>query len=113
MNYAARISPDVAVLAIVGLIAVVVIALLGRRLSLTVGNVHAELTPNGGSSVRDAIDRIEKKADQAVGRAEDAALHAHTAAQHAANALSRIEALESAPSVSTSIVVSPASEQPG
>jgi hypothetical protein len=107
------LSPDVVLLALVGLAAVVVITLVGRRLSVTVGNVHAELTPNGGSSVRDAIDRIETKADQAVVRAEDAAMHAHTAARHAANALSRIEALESSPSVSTSIVVAPASEQPG
>ena len=33
--------------------------LLGRSIKLDIMGVHAELKPNGGSSVRDAIDRIE------------------------------------------------------
>jgi hypothetical protein len=108
-----ELDPNIVLLAAVGLLAVLVIAALGRRLSVTVGNVHAELTPNGGSSVRDAIDRIERKADKAVVRAEDAALHAHSAAQHAANALSRIEALETAPTATASIIVAPTPESAG
>jgi hexokinase len=85
-----NLSPDVAVLATVGLAAVLVIAALGRRLSVTVGNVHAELTPNGGSSLRDAVNRIETKAD---------------------DALKRISALEAAPTAAplTAIVVQPSS----
>lgn len=34
---------------------------LGRSLKVDVGVIHAELKPNGGSSVRDAIDRIEAR----------------------------------------------------
>lgn len=33
--------------------------MLGRSIKLDIMGVHAELKPNGGSSVRDAIDRIE------------------------------------------------------
>lgn len=54
------LSPDVALLALVGLIAVVVIAVLGRSLSIGVGNVHAELKPNGGSSAKDQIARVDR-----------------------------------------------------
>jgi hypothetical protein len=86
------LSPDVVLLALVGLAAVVVIALLGRRLSVTVGNVHAELTPNGGSSVRDAIDRIEAEVTR----------HGE-----------RLDKLEQAPSVATAIVVTPSPQEPG
>jgi sulfur carrier protein ThiS len=113
MSALKELDPNIVLLAAVGLLAVLVIAALGRRLSVTVGNVHAELTPNGGSSVRDAIDRIERKADKAVVRAEDAALHAHSAAQHAASALSRIEALEAAPTASASVIVTSAPEPAG
>lgn len=91
--YLQDISPDVAVLSLVGLVAVLVIALLGRRLSVSVGNVHAELTPNGGSSMRDAVNRIETT------------LRAHG---------DRLAKLEQVPPPSaTAIVVNPPTEQPG
>jgi hypothetical protein len=86
------LSPDVVLLALVGLAAVVVITLVGRRLSVTVGNVHAELTPNGGSSVRDAIDRIEAEVTR----------HGE-----------RLDKLEQTPSVATAIVVTPSPQEPG
>jgi hypothetical protein len=40
-------------------ILLVVVALVGRRLEGDIGKIHFELRPNGGSTVRDAIDRIE------------------------------------------------------
>ena len=36
------------------------VVLLGRKLSVKVGKLHAEFSPNGGSSMRDAVDRLEK-----------------------------------------------------
>ena len=76
---------------IVGGVILLAVILLGRRIDVKVGSVHAQLTPNGGSSVRDAIDRIEDKADtavteaqNAVSAAQDAATNAHFAARHAA-----------------------------
>lgn len=88
------LDPNIVLLALVGLLAVLVIAVLGRRLSVTVGSVHAELTPNGGSSMRDAVNRIEAKAD---------------------DALKRIKALEQAPSAApvAAVVITPPTEQPG
>lgn len=41
---------------------------LGRRIDLRIGSMHAQLQPNGGSSLRDAVDRIEAKADDALDR---------------------------------------------
>lgn len=41
--------------------AVIVAAVVaGRSLSVKIGNIHAELKPNGGKSTRDAIERIEQ-----------------------------------------------------
>ena len=45
--------------------------LLGRSISVQVGSIHAELKPNGGSSLRDAIDRVEAKADAALTQIAD------------------------------------------
>ncbi len=52
------VSP-VAMLCITALLLAVVI--LGRRIELRIGSLHAELRPNGGSTLRDAIDRIEQR----------------------------------------------------
>lgn len=41
----------------------IVAVVLGRRIELKIGSIHAELRPNGGSSTRDAIDRMEHKLD--------------------------------------------------
>lgn len=46
------------------------VILLGRRIDVRLGSVHAQLRPNGGSSLRDAVDRIEAKADDAIERIE-------------------------------------------
>jgi hypothetical protein len=92
---------------IVGGVILLAIILLGRRIDVKVGNVHAQLTPNGGSTVRDAIDRIEKQANGARARAEDAATQATFAATRAAEALDRIERLEATRPAATAIVVTP------
>ncbi len=65
---------------------------LGRSLKVDIMGVKAELKPNGGSSLRDAMDRVEKAANTAVVRAERAARNAKEAAKHASEALARIEA---------------------
>ena len=36
-----------------------------------IDDVHAELKPNGGSSLRDAVDRIERKVDGQTGVLDD------------------------------------------
>lgn len=95
------------VVLVCGIVFLVVVAALGRRLDVRIGSVHAQLTPNGGSSVRDAIDRIETQAKSAVDRAETAALQATVAARHAAEALDRIEKLEQQRPSATAIVVQP------
>lgn len=45
------------------LIALVIIGaiLLGRRIDARLGAVHFELQPNGGKTLRDSVDRIEKR----------------------------------------------------
>jgi len=80
---------------------------IAKRVESTDALVRKELPPNGGTSLRDAIDRIEAKADNAVSRAEDAAHHAHFASQHAANALDRIERLEASKPNAIAIAVAP------
>lgn len=77
-----------------GALLLLAVIVLGRRIEVQIGGLHAELKPNGGSSLRDAVDRVESKADRAVSRAEEAATAAHFAATSAAKALERIEALE-------------------
>lgn len=42
-------------------VAVLIGALLGRTVKAEVGSVRAEFRNNGGSTLRDAIDRIEKR----------------------------------------------------
>lgn len=54
------------VLVVAALVVVLAIVVLGRRLDVKIGNIHAQLTPNGGKSLRDAIDRVERKADNAL-----------------------------------------------
>lgn len=41
---------------------------LAKRVDETNALVHKELRPNGGSSLRDAINRVESKVDEAVDR---------------------------------------------
>lgn len=65
-------SPAVLVaLVIAGLVVVLAVVILGRRLDVKVGSIHAELRPNGGSSLRDALDRVEEKADRALSEIAD------------------------------------------
>lgn len=42
-------------------IVLVAVILTGRRITLKIGSVSAELQPNGGESLRDAINRIEDR----------------------------------------------------
>lgn len=73
-------------IAAVGVIVVVLVALvMGRRVSIAFGRLHAELVPNGGASLRDAIDRIE----------------------------TRVAALEAAASVLAAQVSRPSDDEPG
>lgn len=81
-----------------------------RRIESTFDLVEHELKPNSGSSLRDAVDRIEIKADNAVGRAEEAASNSKDAAEHAAEALARIERLEKIAPAATAIIVNPAKD---
>lgn len=48
----------------------IVAVVLGRRIELKIGSLHAELRPNGGSSTRDAVDRVEAKVDAHAARME-------------------------------------------
>lgn len=73
------------------LLLLLAIVIIGRSLTLSVGSVKAELRPNGGSSLRDAVDRVEAAANGAVTRAESAAYAASVAAGKAAEVLHRIE----------------------
>lgn len=103
-------SPLALILAAVILLAAV---LLGRRIDVRLGSVHAQLTPNGGKSMRDAIDRIETQATSAVTRAEIAATQATVAADKAAEALERIERLEQQRPLNAAIVVTSPPEPNG
>lgn len=47
------------VLVLVGGVLLLAAILLGRRIDVRLGSVHAQLMPNSGSSLRDAVDRIE------------------------------------------------------
>ena len=61
----------VVIACIVATVVILVAALLlGRSLKLNIMGIHAELKPNGGSSVRDAVDRIEIVVRDAVKRIE-------------------------------------------
>ena len=42
-------------------IVLVAVILTGRRITLKIGAVSAELQPNGGESLRDAVNRIEHR----------------------------------------------------
>lgn len=56
-------------------IVLVVCIVMGRRIEAKIGMVHFELKPNGGKTVRDAIDRHEKRLlglEKAVKRIEKA-----------------------------------------
>lgn len=67
------------------------------RIEKTFELVHHELNPNNGGSVRDAIDRIETKSDDAATLASEAVRQASYAAKHSAEALARIERIEQGP----------------
>lgn len=54
------LDPGVLMIAIICLAVVLVVCLvLGRRIDAKVGAIHFELNPNGGKTMRDAIDRLE------------------------------------------------------
>jgi hypothetical protein len=47
--------------ALLGATGVLLLAvLLGRRISVSIGPWHAELRPNGGKSVKDRVDRMDR-----------------------------------------------------
>lgn len=48
-----------AVLSILGVVIAVIVFIVDSR----VNRMYREMKPNGGSSLRDAVDRIEKKID--------------------------------------------------
>ena len=48
-----------AVLSILGVVVAVIVFIIDSR----VNRMYREMKPNGGSSLRDAVDRIEKKID--------------------------------------------------
>jgi hypothetical protein len=58
MSAAAQIVVAVGVLILLCGITVVVVR-YARTISLKVGKVEAEMRPNGGSSLRDSVDRVE------------------------------------------------------
>lgn len=37
--------------------------LLGRRIDIKVGKIHAQVTPNGGHSMHDKVDQLNTKVD--------------------------------------------------
>lgn len=48
-------------IALVGLmLCAVLIVLLPRRVIFTWGSIHAELRPNGGRSIKDRVDRLDR-----------------------------------------------------
>lgn len=71
------------------------VILLGRRIDVRLGSVHAQLRPNGGSSLRDAVDRIEAKADDAIERIE------------------RLEAVPQPPPVAVAVMNAPRAAEAG
>lgn len=109
----------VVLVAIVSGVAIIIGALLlGRSLKVDVGIIHAELKPNGGHSFRDEMDkrfdRVERQATRAAARAEDAATQAYDVAHKLADALGRIDRLETTTQpVATAIVVTPPAEPTG
>jgi hypothetical protein len=78
----------------VGLIVLllIVITLLGRHITLSIGGIKAELKPNGGASLRDVVDRVEMATRLSADKAEVAAALAEKAAERAHLTLVRIEA---------------------
>jgi len=48
-----------AILSILGVVVAVIVFIIDSR----VNRMYREMKPNGGSSLRDAVDRIEKKID--------------------------------------------------
>lgn len=56
-----------------GMALVVLLAalLLGRRLEASIGSVHLELKPNGGSSFRDVVDKRFDRVEKRLARLED------------------------------------------
>lgn len=50
------------------LVLLIVIAAFGRSLRVDVKTMTAELKPNGGKSVKDVIDKLEKKFDEYVAK---------------------------------------------
>lgn len=87
---------------IAGLI-VIMAMWFGRSIKVELMGVKAELVPNGGSSLRDAVDRVERHASHAVVRAEAAADNAATAAEKAQICLERIERMERPQQISVDI----------
>jgi hypothetical protein len=55
---------------ILAAVVVVVALILGRRLEASIGSVHVELKPNGGSSFRDVVDARCDKLDRRITQLE-------------------------------------------
>lgn len=62
MSVVAQVIMAIGVLILFVAVAFTVI-FYARHIRLTVGKVEAEFKPNGGSSLRDAINRLESKLD--------------------------------------------------
>lgn len=70
MNPAAQVLLAVGGLLILAAGAVVVVR-FARTVRIGIGNISAEFRNNGGSSLRDAVDRVEAKVDDLVATVRD------------------------------------------
>lgn len=70
MSAAAEIIVAVGTLLLLAAVAVAVVR-FARSMKVSVGNISAEFRNNGGSSLRDAVDRVETKVDDLVATVRD------------------------------------------
>lgn len=57
-----NVDPSVLLVALLcAAVVLVVCIVMGRRIEAKIGMVHFELNPNGGKTMRDAINRIERR----------------------------------------------------
>jgi hypothetical protein len=52
------------VMFIVAGVVLVFALLMGRRIEAKIGKIHFELNPNGGKTLRDAVDRLEARIEK-------------------------------------------------
>lgn len=70
MSPAAEIIVAVGTLLLLAAVAVAVVR-FARSMKVSVGSITAEFRNNGGSSLRDAVDRVEAKVDDLVATVRD------------------------------------------